>query len=172
MFTTSSTDLKPIHPTNPTNATTIAYHLMLFGAANGSAATSATPANSIDSRVMLEPICELAGQTSTTPNPYTAAVIRTVIHSRGTRTHTRTENTSGPGPRTESHRLRPREREHPGRHRHHRSRHQPQRPRPQGRRFCRNSATATSPTNRPATGEDIVASAASGAAHRAFAQRL
>ncbi len=41
-----------------------------------------------------------------------------------------------------------------------------------GRRFCRNSATATRPTNSPATGEAIVASAASGAATRAFAQRL
>ncbi|CAM5361039.1 hypothetical protein STANM309S_05878 [Streptomyces tanashiensis] len=41
-----------------------------------------------------------------------------------------------------------------------------------GRRFCRNSATATRPTNSPATGDAMVASAASGAAHRAFAQRL
>ncbi|GHG76094.1 hypothetical protein GCM10018980_73810 [Streptomyces capoamus] len=41
-----------------------------------------------------------------------------------------------------------------------------------GRRFCRNSAAATRPTNSPATGEAMVASAASGAAARAFAQRL
>lgn len=41
-----------------------------------------------------------------------------------------------------------------------------------GRRFWKNSATAIRPTNRPATGEDMVASAASGAATSAFAQRL
>jgi hypothetical protein len=52
---------------------------------NGSAASSTTPANSIASRVMLDPICELINQTRTTDSPYTPAVIRTVFHSLGTR---------------------------------------------------------------------------------------
>ncbi len=40
-----------------------------------------------------------------------------------------------------------------------------------GRRFCRNRATATRPTNSPETGEAIVDRAASGAAHSPLAQR-
>ncbi|MGC0376673.1 hypothetical protein RKD28_004189 [Streptomyces sp. SAI-229] len=120
---------------------------------------------------MFDPICELISQTSTIPSPYTAAVIRTVLHSAGTRTYTRTEYSSGritePMPigwvpengnshadtATTALGARP-------------SAHAP------GRRFCRNRATATRPTNSPATGEAMVASAASGAAHRAFAHRL
>lgn len=156
---------------NATRDSTIAYHLRLRGTANGSAAVSTTPANNIASRVMLEPIWELTIHTPRTARPYTAAVIRTVFQSRGTTAKTTAENSSGsiaepkdigwvpekgnikadtattavgPSP----------------------SAHAP------GRRFWRNSATATRPTNRPATGDDIVASAASGAAHSAFAHRL
>ncbi|CAM5314837.1 hypothetical protein TPAU25S_00952 [Tsukamurella paurometabola] len=170
--TTSSTDLKPIQPLKPTTARTSAYHLTDLGTANGSAATSTTPPNSIASRVMFDPICELISHTSTMPSPYTADVMRTVSHSAGTRTHTRIEYSSGritePMPiggcvpengnshadtATTAVGARP-------------SAHAP------GRRFCRNSAAAARPTNRPATGEAMVASAASGAAHRAFAQRL
>ncbi len=56
-------------PAKPTSASTTAYHLRERGTVNGSAATSATPANSIASRVMLEPICELITHTSTTARP-------------------------------------------------------------------------------------------------------
>ncbi|CAM5306897.1 hypothetical protein SAURM35S_07716 [Streptomyces aurantiogriseus] len=80
----SSTDLKPIQPTKTSEDTTITYHLRLRGTANGSAAISTTPANSMASRVMLDPICELTIHTSSTASPYTAAVIRTVFQSRGT----------------------------------------------------------------------------------------
>lgn len=82
---TSSTDLKPIQPLKPTKASAIAYHLRERGTAKGSAAIRATPANSIASRLMFEPICELTSQTRMTPMLYTADVIRTVFHSRGTR---------------------------------------------------------------------------------------
>lgn len=86
VLTVSSTDLNPIQPTKPTTATTIAYQVRDRGTANGSAATSTTPANSMASRVMLEPIWELISQTMTIARPYTADVIRTVFQSRGTRT--------------------------------------------------------------------------------------
>lgn len=69
VWTASSADLKPIQPTKPTIATTSAYHLRDFTTVNGSAATSATPAKSIGRRVMLEPICELISQTSSTDRP-------------------------------------------------------------------------------------------------------
>ncbi len=80
----SSTDLNPIHVAKPTLAMTMAYHLRLRGTVNGSAASSTAPPNSIASRVMFEPICELISQTRTTETPYTAAVIRTVFHFFGT----------------------------------------------------------------------------------------
>ena len=150
----------------------MAYHLRERGTANGSAASSATPANSIGSRVMLEPIWELTSQTRSTARPYTADVIRTVVQSLRDQDETsdRVQRTAGRADQkaigwvpekgnsqaetaTTAVGARP-------------SAHAP------GRRFCRNSATATSPTNRPATGEAAVASAASGAAHSAFAQRL
>src|SRR4051812_20698210 len=167
----SSTDLKPIQPTKPRNASTVVNHLRERGTVNGSAAISVTPANNIGSREMFDPICELTSQTSTTPRLKTAAVSRTVFHSLGTRNrqsspyssgsitepivigwvpetgtgHAETATTAvGASPRAQA----------------------------PGRRFCRNSAAATRPTKRPATGDAMVASAASGAATRAFAQRL
>src|SRR5688500_17173479 len=69
----SSTALKPIHATNPAEATTSAYHLRERGTVNGSAAISTTPANSIASRVMLEPIYGLLNQTTTTESQVTQA---------------------------------------------------------------------------------------------------
>src|SRR3954447_1329638 len=66
VWTTSSTDLKPIQTVKPAKATTMAYHLRVRGTENGSAAARATPANSIGSREMLEPIWELTSQTRTT----------------------------------------------------------------------------------------------------------
>lgn len=169
--TTSSTDLKPIQPTNTRNDRTITYHLRLRGTANGRAAISTTPVNSIASRVMLDPICELISHTSSTPSPYTAEVIRTVFQSRGTTAKTATEHSSGRDAEPKDIGWVPEK----GNSQADRattavgaspSAHAP------GRRFWRNSAAATSPTKSPATGEPIVASAASGAAHSAFAQRL
>lgn len=169
--TMSSTALKAIQPFTVTKARRIAYHLRERGAVKGSAAISVTPPSSIGSRLMLEPICELISQTRTTDRPYTADVIRTVFHSLGTRKKTQAADANGS--RTDPNIIgcvpekgniqaetpttaagaRP-------------SAHAP------GRRFCRNSATATKPTNRPATGDAAVAAAARGAAHSALAQRL
>ncbi|GHG76090.1 hypothetical protein GCM10018980_73800 [Streptomyces capoamus] len=62
----SSTDLKPIQPAKPSSASTVTYHLRVFGTVYGRAAISVAPANSIGSREMFEPICELISHTSTT----------------------------------------------------------------------------------------------------------
>src|SRR5690349_23820096 len=159
--TTSSTDLKPIQPTNSSDDRTITYHLRLRGTANGSAARSTTPETSIGSRVMLEPICELISHTPSTPSPYTAAVIRTVFQSRGTTAKTTAENSSGSDAEPNDIGWVP---ENGNSHAETPTTAVGASPRAHapGRRFCRNSATATMPTNRPATGEPIVASAASG----------
>ena len=123
--TTSSAVLNPIQPLKPSRPCTIAYHLRERGTANGSAASSTTPANSIARREMLEPICELTSQTAG-PRPYTAAVMRTVVQSSGP-ARGRAPRTGTAGRRAEGHRLGAGEREQPGRQRHDHDRRQPER---------------------------------------------
>src|SRR6478735_5196307 len=93
--TMSSTLLKPIQKLSPAKARTRAYQRRLRGTAYGRAASSATPANSIAIRVMFDPICESTTYVSSVPSPYTAAAVRTVLQSRGTRKKTSTAKTNG-----------------------------------------------------------------------------
>lgn len=67
MRMTSSTPLKPIQKFSPAKASTSAYQRRERGAVYGRAASSTTPAKSIGSREMFEPICESISQVRSVP---------------------------------------------------------------------------------------------------------
>lgn len=120
---------------------------------------------------MFEPICELISHTRSTASPYTAAVIRTVFHSLGTSAKTSPAEISGSEAEPKDIGWVPEKGNSQAETATTTVGAMPSAYAP-GRRFWRKRATATRPTNSPATGDAAVASAASGAAHRAFAQRL
>ncbi len=103
--------------------------------------------------------------------PYTAAAVRTVFQSPGTRKKTRTAKTNGPDSVAIDIGCVP---ENGNSHADSATTTIGARPRAYapGRRLFRNSAAAITPRKSPATGLPAVASAASGAATAAFAQRL